>query len=103
MLCRRRLGSATPMTAELPDERGCDALVLSGVKKSFGGVEALPGASLTCERGEVHALIGENGAGKSTLIKVLAGAIRADAGDDLPLRRAACACARRSTRRRPAS
>ena len=50
------------------------ALVLSGVKKSFGGVEALRGASLTCEHGEIHALIGENGAGKSTLIKVLAGA-----------------------------
>ena len=56
-------------------------LVLSGIKKSFGGVEALRGASLTCERGEIHALIGENGAGKSTLIKVLAGALRADAGE----------------------
>ena len=58
-----------------------DTLVLSGVKKSFGGVEALRGADLTCRRGEVHALIGENGAGKSTLVKVLAGAIAADAGD----------------------
>jgi ribose transport system ATP-binding protein len=57
------------------------ALVLSGVKKSFGGVEALRGASLTCERGEIQALIGENGAGKSTLIKVLAGALRADDGE----------------------
>jgi ribose transport system ATP-binding protein len=57
------------------------ALVLSRVKKSFGGVEALRGASLTCEQGEIHALIGENGAGKSTLIKVLAGAVRADEGD----------------------
>ena len=57
------------------------ALVLSGVKKSFGGVEALRGASLRCEQGEIHALIGENGAGKSTLIKVLAGAVRADEGD----------------------
>jgi ribose transport system ATP-binding protein len=31
--------------------------------------------------GEVHALVGENGAGKSTLIKILGGAVRADAGD----------------------
>jgi len=59
------------------------ALVLSGIKKSFGGVEALRGASLTCQRGEIHALIGENGAGKSTLIKILAGALRADAGEVL--------------------
>jgi ribose transport system ATP-binding protein len=65
-------------------------LALSGIKKSFGGVEALAGANLACERGEVHALIGENGAGKSTLVKVLAGALRADAGEialfDQPLR-----------------
>lgn len=56
------------------------ALVLEGIKKSFGGVEALRGASLTCDYGEIRALIGENGAGKSTLVKVLAGAIEPDAG-----------------------
>jgi len=57
------------------------ALALTGVRKSFGGVEALRGANLTCRRGEIHALIGENGAGKSTLVKVLSGAIQADVGD----------------------
>jgi ribose transport system ATP-binding protein len=57
------------------------SLVVSGVKKSFGGVEALRGASLTCTAGETHALIGENGAGKSTLVKVLSGAVRADSGE----------------------
>ena len=30
--------------------------------------------------GTVHALVGENGAGKSTLVKVVSGAVRADAG-----------------------
>ena len=34
----------------------------------------------TSRAGEVHALVGENGAGKSTLMKILAGALRADAG-----------------------
>jgi ribose transport system ATP-binding protein len=58
-----------------------DALVLTGIKKSFGGVEALRGASLTCRHGEIHALIGENGAGKSTLVKVICGAIYSDAGE----------------------
>ena len=43
------------------------------LKKSFGAVQALRGATLTCRAGEVTALVGDNGAGKSTLIKCLAG------------------------------
>ncbi|MCH3917854.1 MAG: ATP-binding cassette domain-containing protein [Spirochaetia bacterium] len=35
---------------------------------------------MSCNRGEVRALLGENGAGKSTLLKVLAGAYSADSG-----------------------
>jgi ABC-type sugar transport system ATPase subunit len=57
------------------------SLEISGLRKSFGGVEALRGASLTCLGGETHALIGENGAGKSTLVKVLSGSVRPDAGE----------------------
>jgi ribose transport system ATP-binding protein len=51
-----------------------------GLVKSFGGVRALQGASLSAVPGEVHALVGENGAGKSTLIKALGGRVRPDAG-----------------------
>ncbi len=49
------------------------ALAVRCVSKSFGGVRALDGASLTLLRGEVHGLLGENGSGKSTLIRILAG------------------------------
>ena len=57
------------------------SLTISGLRKSFGGVEALRGANLSCAGGETHALIGENGAGKSTLVKVLSGAVKADSGE----------------------
>ena len=55
-------------------------LVLDRIGKSYSGVHALAGASLRCNSGEVHGLIGENGAGKSTLVKVLSGAVARDSG-----------------------
>ena len=50
------------------------------ITKSFGGVHALRGASITMRRGEVTALIGDNGAGKSTLVRCLSGIHTPDSG-----------------------
>ena len=55
-------------------------LTLADVAKTFPGVRALDGVSLSLFPGEVTALIGENGAGKSTLVKVLTGVHAADEG-----------------------
>ena len=55
-------------------------LRMAGIEKSFPGVRALDGVSLTLQHAQVLALMGENGAGKSTLIKMLGGAHQPDAG-----------------------
>ncbi len=52
-----------------------------GLSKQYGGVRALENANLTCERGRIHAILGENGAGKSTLIKIIAGVVQPSAGE----------------------
>lgn len=71
--------------AAYPDHSGDgreigDIIRLGDITKSFGGAQALSGASLAVRRGTVHGLVGQNGAGKSTLIKLLAGLHGADGG-----------------------
>ncbi|MDR1611220.1 MAG: sugar ABC transporter ATP-binding protein [Planctomycetota bacterium] len=51
------------------------------VRKSFGGVKALKGVSMSIRKGEIHCLAGENGCGKSTLIKIVSGFYEPDAGE----------------------
>lgn len=56
-------------------------LEMRNISKAFAGVQALKDVSFACQRGAVHALVGENGAGKSTLMKILAGAYQPDSGE----------------------
>jgi ABC-2 type transport system ATP-binding protein len=48
-----------------------DAIVVDGLKKRYGDVQALDGVTFRVRAGEVFGLLGPNGAGKSTTVKVL--------------------------------
>jgi simple sugar transport system ATP-binding protein len=54
---------------------------VKGTTKSFGAVKALKGIDFSVRPGEVVGLVGDNGAGKSTLVKIMSGALQADAGE----------------------
>jgi ribose transport system ATP-binding protein len=55
-------------------------LRLTEISKHFSGTRALESVDFTCNRGTIHAVLGENGAGKSTLIKIIAGVLKPDTG-----------------------
>ncbi len=55
-------------------------LSLDGVTKSFGGVTAVKGLSLSVDEGEIVGIIGPNGAGKTTVFNLIAGIYKPNAG-----------------------
>jgi simple sugar transport system ATP-binding protein len=69
------------MVSETVSGNATPILTVSGLRKSFGPVEALRGVDFALHPGEVLAVVGDNGAGKSTLIKHISGVYRPDAGE----------------------
>jgi branched-chain amino acid transport system ATP-binding protein len=57
-----------------------DALTVSNVTKSFGGVHAIADVSFNIRAGSLSALIGPNGAGKSTMFNLFTNLYIADSG-----------------------
>ena len=61
-------------------DKGRPLLEVEGVRKRFGGIQAVDGAGFTVGAGSVTALIGPNGAGKTTLFDLVTGFASADGG-----------------------
>ena len=57
-----------------------DAIVVDGLKKSYGSVRALCGVDFAVRTGSVLGLLGPNGAGKTTVVRILATLLKPDAG-----------------------
>jgi ABC-2 type transport system ATP-binding protein len=55
-------------------------LRVTGAYKRFAAAQALDGAEVELQRGELLLLLGPNGAGKTTLIRSVAGRVRLDRG-----------------------
>jgi len=57
-----------------------NALTITGLKKSYGKVQALRGIDLAIRQGEIFGFLGPNGAGKTTTIRCILDSIRPDDG-----------------------
>src|SRR6201984_626203 len=68
---------------EVKADGGAPALELRGLSKSFGGLAAVRGVTLTVMPGQRKAIIGPNGAGKTTLFNLISGILPASSGQVL--------------------
>jgi branched-chain amino acid transport system ATP-binding protein len=57
-----------------------NALELTNLEVSYGGIRALKGVSLAVAEGQITVLLGANGAGKSTLLKAISGLVKSAKG-----------------------
>lgn len=65
----------------IEEASGSEAIRIRGLVKSFGDHTAVNGIDLTVPAGSFYGIVGPNGAGKTTTLSIVAGLLRADAGD----------------------
>jgi ABC-2 type transport system ATP-binding protein len=78
--------AAMTATARAPFSPGAgpgagEAIRVRGLRRSYGGHEAVRGIDLDVARGEILAFLGPNGAGKTTTVEILEGFRKRTAGE----------------------
>jgi branched-chain amino acid transport system permease protein len=76
----RPAGAGRQRSPQQGSRRSAGAIRLEGVRRSFGGVQAVDGVSFAARPGSIHGLIGPNGAGKTTLLNLVSGLVQATGG-----------------------
>jgi ABC-type branched-subunit amino acid transport system ATPase component/ABC-type branched-subunit amino acid transport system permease subunit len=69
-----------PRPADATDEADGPLLVVAGLTRRYGGINAVDEVSLAVNAGETVGLIGPNGAGKTTLFDLISGFTAPDSG-----------------------
>src|SRR5690606_40427531 len=67
-------------SSDLPGTDQPPAILLEGLTKRFGRVQALAGIDLAVAPGTVLGLLGPNGAGKTTTVRILTTILKPDGG-----------------------
>ncbi len=65
---------------DMPEGTSAPAILVEGLRKSFGPVHALRGVDFTVPSGTVLGLLGPNGAGKTTVVRILTTLLEPDGG-----------------------
>ena len=72
--------AAAPLPRRAMPQAGTPLLMVEGLLKRFGGLEAVSRVGFEVKAGEIVGLIGPNGAGKSTVFNLITGALKSDDG-----------------------
>ncbi|MGX5650349.1 MULTISPECIES: branched-chain amino acid ABC transporter ATP-binding protein/permease [Hydrogenophaga] len=73
-MSKRKIYEGLPLPEFLrPARREGTVLEAAEVGKRFGGIQAVRGANIAVQAGQIHALIGPNGAGKTTTFNLISG------------------------------